>query len=182
MSHLKNISLLIASPAMAWEEIGKYSLPRQSLLQRVFYPLIAVIAIASFVHLFYDNTAGVADGLRHAIVNVSVVFFGYMLCAYLLPLFFPSTAKAKGGADKLHTVAIYCYVILGAFVLLSIFLPWYNIIFNFAPFYLVYSLSQGVKYIDGELSNGDLAATAKASLAVLLPFYAIKVLLSLVLL
>ena len=178
MSYLKNISLLIASPAMAWEEIGKNPQPRQSLLQRLLYPLIAVIAIASFVHLFYDDTATVADCLRRAIVNVTVVFFGYMLSAYLLTLFFPTPAKAQGGTDKLHGVAIYSYVLLGGFVLLSTFLPWYSIIFNFAPFYLVFSLSQGVTYIDGELATGDLVATVKASLAVLLPFYALKVLLS----
>lgn len=91
---------------------------------------------------------------------------------------FPTPAKAQGGTDKLHGVAIYSYVVLGGFVLLSTFLPWYSIIFNFAPFYLVFSLSQGVTYIDGELATGDLVATVKASLAVLLPFYALKVLLS----
>ena len=60
MSFTKNILLMIASPADAWESIKKYNVPISIMLSKVLYPMLALLSITAFAELFYHAEATVA--------------------------------------------------------------------------------------------------------------------------
>ena len=84
MNFWKNIFLLFVAPQLGWQEIGKYNVPKDALLSKMFFPMLAVLALSNVASFFYLSGTSISSFLQKVIVDVGVYFFGYMLSTYLL--------------------------------------------------------------------------------------------------
>ena len=84
MDLLKNIILVIISPRVGWEEINQATIPTGRVLGSAFYPLLALLAVSSFVPGLYDSTLTLSALLMNAITLFAAYFFTYFISSYLL--------------------------------------------------------------------------------------------------
>lgn len=178
MNFIKNIFLLIVSPALGWKEIKKFKVPKELLLSRLYYPMLAILALTSFITFFYGEDLQLIDYLQKVICKVGVYFFGYMISSFILCSLLPTISNDKNGANKIHLFVIYCYAILMLFTIIENFIPVTITILDFLPFYLIFVIWKGVKYFNDEILSPKFLMMFSAS--ILGVFYFLQFILNLV--
>lgn len=168
MSFTKNILLLIVSPYEGWIYVKKYSVPVQVMLSRVFYPMLAVLAITAFAKLIYNNDVSLAYCIQDAIIDFTKFFLGYHICSYILTGYFPKIVSDAETADRVNIAIIYNIIIL---VLLSMVdnllpTPWLFIKIFYLYIFMISSKSAG--FIGTEQNSFYLYLIA--ALAIFFPF------------
>lgn len=119
MSIARNIALVIVSPKIGWEEINLSGHPTSKVLQGGFYPVLALLAIASFVPMLYDPTAWtLPKSLMYAIIEFSSFFATYYLASYLIGGFYPEIVRTHSANVRLNNFIAYNLIFLA---LLEIF-------------------------------------------------------------
>lgn len=119
MSIARNIALVIISPKIGWEEVNLSGHTTDKVLQRGFYPTLALLAIASFVPMLYDPTVWtLSKSLMHAIIEFSSFFATFFLASYLIGGFYPEIARTHSANIRLNNFIVYNLIFL---VLLEIF-------------------------------------------------------------
>lgn len=148
MNIAKNIALVIVSPKMGWEEVNLSGYSTSKVLQSAFYPMLALLAVASFIPMLYDSTSWtLAKTLMHSIIEFSSFFATYFLASYFIGGFYPEIVKTHSANVRLNNFIIYTLIYL---VILEIF---NNILDNdFSPIYfmLLYTtviVCKGVDYL-----------------------------------
>lgn len=138
MSVFKNIALIVVSPKIGWDEVSRSGFTTRKVEQAGFLPMLALLAVASFVPMFYDSTLWtLSRTLLHALAEFLSFYAAYFLISYLLGGFYPDLVKTNSGRIRLDNFILYnlCFV-----VILEIF---NNLLDNdFAPLYflLFYSI------------------------------------------
>ena len=113
MSLAKNIALVIISPKYGWEEVNLSGYTTQKVLQRGFYPMLALLAAASFVRMVYDPTTWtLSKTLIHAIIEFSSYFATYFITSYLLGGFYPELVKTHSANMRLNNFIAYNLIFL----------------------------------------------------------------------
>ena len=113
MSIAKNIFMVIASPKVGWEEINESVTPTQKVLSSGLYPVLALLAIASFVRYFYNPTDWTLSKLLiYAIIEFTSFFASYFLISYLLGGFYPRLVKTPASTTRLNNFIIYNLIYL----------------------------------------------------------------------
>lgn len=113
MSLAKNIALVIISPKYGWEEVSHSGYPTQKVLQRGFYPMLALLAMVSFIRMIYDPTTWtLSKTLMHAIIEFSSYFATYFITSYLLGGFYPELVKTHSASMRLNNFIAYNLIFL----------------------------------------------------------------------
>ena len=109
MNFYKSIFHIISSPKAAWEEVRKFSIPKDLLLSKTLYPMLAIIAVSVFAKYFSNNDLTLSELLSMSISDVCKYFFGYMISAGLLLSVYKITKKDE--QNKLYVFIIFNYCI-----------------------------------------------------------------------
>ena len=170
MDILKNILVLIASPRVGWEDINVGGIATSRVMRVAFFPLLAVLAITTFVPMAYDKTITVSMSLMMAIINFSSYFFSYYIVCYLLGGFYPQLVKTKGATARLHELVLYSLIYLVLLAIIANVLP-----INFTPIffmmtYLVWIVYRGTHYMGLEKQQEPRFLIVASALLLLTPF------------
>ncbi len=113
MSIAKNIFMVITSPKLGWEGVNESVTPTQKVLSSGLYPVLAVLAIASFVPYIYNPTDWTLSKLLiHAIIEFTSFFASYFLISYLIGGFYPRLVKTPSATVRLNNFIIYNLIYL----------------------------------------------------------------------
>ena len=166
MNFWKNIFLLFVAPQLGWQEIGKYNVPKDALLSKMFFPMLAVLALSNVASFFYLSGTSISSFLQKVIVDVGVYFFGYMLSTYLLVMI--NSKHIDNDKKKLNDVyqfVIYSYAMLMALTIVENLLPDNLIdVFIILPLYLVYVIWRGYGFIAPKMSEQHFVLTFALSI------------------
>ena len=170
MDIVKNILVLIASPRVGWEDINACGIATSRVLRVAFYPLLALLAITTFVPMFYDKTITLSMSLMMAIINFSSYFFSYHIVCYLLGGFYPQLVKTRGATARLHELVLYSLIYLVLLAIIANVLP-----INFTPIffmmtYLVWIVYRGTQYMGLDKPREPRFLIATSALLLLTPF------------
>ncbi|MBQ4138472.1 MAG: hypothetical protein II592_02880 [Muribaculaceae bacterium] len=113
MSVAKNIFMVITSPKLGWEGVNESVTATARVLSSGFYPVLAILAIASFVPYIYTPTDWpLSKLLIHAIIEFTSFFASYFLISYLLGGFYPRLVKTPSATTRLNNFIIYNLIYL----------------------------------------------------------------------
>ena len=132
MDIVKNIILIIISPRVGWEEVNRASISTGRLMSKVFLPLLAVMAISSFVPMLYEKTRTLSASLMNAVVEFASYYITYFISSYLLSGFYPEIVKTKAGTDRLNDYILYNLIFLVLLTIAGHLLP-----INFTPVFFL---------------------------------------------
>ena len=145
---IRNFIVLLISPKVGWQYIDDKCHSAQRVLGTFFYPLLAILAISSFVPMIYDSASHtVSSSLMDAIVAFSKYMLSYYLCVYLLSGFYPQFTRSSLAMSKLSSYVIYNLAFL---ILLSILINVLNGEFTplfFLVLYMPYVAYRGVDFL-----------------------------------
>lgn len=169
MSFTKNILLMIASPADAWESIKKYNVPISIMLSKVLYPMLALLSITAFTELFYHAEATVAYCIQRAIIDFAKFFFGYHICSYMLTGFWRSVVTDKDMANRVNTVLAYNLVVLIILNIINNLLPTPWLFINIFYLYIFLTTSKASDYLG--LTDNQMFLYIIAAFSIVVPFF-----------
>lgn len=178
MNYLKNILLLIASPLNGWAEIKKYNVPKNLMLANVFYPILGLIALSTFVSYLYSDTSGIPYFLENVIANVGRYFFGYLISAYVLSGIFCKNENANE-INKVHIFVIYNYIILAIISICENLLPVSIPLLELMPLLLIYIIWRGYNYFKTDMPETKFVVIF--TLGIILPMVLLKIMFKLLL-
>ena len=105
MKELKLVMRFLIAPASSWEaelhEARKPAVHENSW----FYPSLAVVALTSFVQMFWG--ASLTAALVRAIAQFCAFFFGYMACPMILSVLIKSLGSPKAKEVKESSLKIF---------------------------------------------------------------------------
>ena len=145
--------MLLVSPADGWNSIKKYNVPTQVMLSKVFYPLLAILAITAFATLIYKTDASIAYCIQKAIIGFAKFFLGYHLCSYILTGFFPNIAYDADSANRVNISILYNMVILVILNIIENLLPAPWLFINIFYVYIFYVSSKCTDFLEIEPQN-----------------------------
>lgn len=169
MNFAKNILLMILSPADAWDNIKKYSVPTNLMLAKVLYPMLAVVAITAFAELYYREEATLAYCIQKAIIDFAKFFFAYHISSYILTGFFPAIVNDKDSANRVNTAIVYNFAILILLNIVNNLLPTPWLFINIFYLYVFVTSHKAADYI-GVKSN-SMFLYVMAAFSIILPFF-----------
>ena len=176
MELLKNIALVIVSPRVGWDDVSQSSIPTDRVLSRAFYPLLAVLAVTSFVPMVYDSTLTLTQSIVRAVISFSSYFFTYFISSYLLSVFYPELVKTRLAQDRLSDYIIYNLIYLIILSIVANVLPIDFTPIFFMMLYLVWMAYRGVKTLGVKKGKVTKFVTIASCLFLGLPM-AVKMLL-----
>lgn len=146
--YLKNIIQLILSPSKAWVEIENENTPPSTLLERGFYPLLAVMAITAFLHGAYGiGEFSVGHQLEIAISQFLAMFLGIMIARAALETGLPYVSSSGPQSDKSATLSIYGVSILVLIQIVANLCPISLTVLWFLPAFIIITIWHARKYL-----------------------------------
>lgn len=138
---------LLASPKVGWEEIGKYSIPNNLLLSKMFYPCLAILAISKFIPVFL----GYIDmDIKFFVINGLIDFVKYFVSFFVLSLIatslFKFTTETEAETNKLNNYVVFNLTILIIINFFKNLVPGFPI-FDLFPLYIVFVAYCGKSYL-----------------------------------
>lgn len=179
MDLLKNIILVIISPRVGWEEINQATIPTGRVLGSAFYPLLALLAVSSFVPGLYDSTLTLSALLMNAITLFAAYFFTYFISSYLLGGFYPELVKTKGAQERLDDYILYNLILLVLLRIIHNVLPGDFTPVLFLMLYMPWMAYRGVANLGIKEEKSAKFVVIASCLLLLTPF-AIELLLGLI--
>lgn len=165
MDIIRNLFVLIASPRVGWEDISLSSCDTRRLLRHGLYPLLALLAVTSFVPMIYDHTITFWQSVVTMIVGGASYFFGFHIADYLLGGFFPQLTRTDLATGRLHRFVAYCTMYLVVLSILQNVLPIQISAVFFMMLYVVWIAHRGIDYLElGSTSHSTFLLTASALL------------------
>ncbi|MCH5216532.1 MAG: hypothetical protein J1F10_06285 [Muribaculaceae bacterium] len=170
-----NLILLLTSPVNGWKQIGKYNIPKDYLLSKLFAPLIGLVGISAFALFFYEQGVGIVSILQRAIIQIGGYYFGYNISSYILIAYSQNDNKAE--TNRIFVFCMYCYSLLMIFSIIeNLIPPNMVIIFKILPLYVAFIIWKAAEYINIEMSESRFVLVFV--LSVMLPYYILSILLN----
>lgn len=169
MNFIKYITLLIISPKEGWKDIGKFSVPNNLLLAKLFYPCLAVLALSAFVPFIFGAAgATMQNAVMDAMLDFVKYFIAFFVLSYILSGVFSDIFKQKAEQNKLNNFIAFCLTILAIFNILRNFMPGFPF-FEIFPLYIIYVALKGVIYVDVPEHRVKAFVSAASALLLLVP-------------
>lgn len=112
------------SPGRGWEAVEAENYAPSQLLEKGFFPLLAVVGITAFGHNMYRwSTFSVAGALQSALGQFMVLFLGLYVARALFDGYLWRVADATADTRRMHTVCIYTLSVLGVIMILENICP-----------------------------------------------------------
>lgn len=148
MSVIKNLFLITVSPQLGWDDINKSGHSTRKVLQGGFYPLLMVLAAASFAPMLYDSVEWpLFRCLIHSIAEFSGFFASFFITGLALGAFCKDLTQTNSYLARMHNFVAYNLMYL-------IFIEMVNnaMAYLFTPMFFLYLyapviVSKGVDYL-----------------------------------
>lgn len=148
MSVIKNLFLITVSPQLGWDEINKSGHTTRMVLQGGFFPMLAVLAMASFVPYLYDSEEWtVAHCIVHAIAELSGFVATLYISSFLLGGFFGELSKSHSSTIRMNNFIAYNLMYLIFVEILSNLMSYLFPPVLFLFLYLPVIASKGMGYL-----------------------------------
>ncbi len=178
MSVLKNIIQVIVSPRDGWESINISDTRTEDLISKVFYPMLAVLAVSEFAPVLYDHTLTISTLLVNALATFAAYFFTFFINVQVMSLAFPEAARTRVAVDRLTDFTIYSLILLIIIEIISNLLPTdFMPITALAFLYMPLVIYRGMMYLDIKGVHSLWATVLATLLLVGLPQLIIKLVL-----
>ncbi len=137
MSLYKNIILVIISPRVGWDAVNQAGVDSNKLLAKVFFPMLAILAVSAFIPRIYDTTLETTTLFTSVVLQCAAFFFDYYIASYLLGGFYPEVTKTAAGQSRLNSYIIHILTYLMLLNIVSNVMP-----IDFTPvlFLMVYAI------------------------------------------
>lgn len=139
-------TLLISSPARAWEEIRLHE-GSQSVFARFVYPMIGFCGLSVFIgallSMGWDGTISFQLAMTQCCVVAVSLFGGYFLAAYLINTMRVRMFKMDSDIPLTQQFAGYASVVLFLLQIIMGLLPDFRIIGMLLQFYTVFVVWEG---------------------------------------
>lgn len=180
MSVIKNLFLITVSPQLGWSDINKSGHSTRKVLQGGFYPLLMVLAVASFAPMLYDSVEWpLFQCIVHAIAEFSGFFATFFITGLALGAFCGELTKTNSYLARMHNFVAYNLMYL-------IFIEIVNncMAYLFTPVFFLYLyapviVSKGVDYLGVTERKDVRKVVAVTSVMILVAPYLIRKLLEL---
>lgn len=158
--YIKNIIQLIFAPSRGWEDLARSDERHENeeavlVYNRCFLPFAVVCAFSSFIRMLYSGGPDFLQALQAMLITFISLFlasqisrYGFMM--YLPRLIKPGTTLRWGRAVNM---IIYCLTFLGLITFIANLIKVRIAILNFLPFYGVFIIWKGWKYLGIEEKN-----------------------------
>ncbi len=135
MSLLKNMSLVVISPAAGWDDIDKSGYSAATVLSGLYYPLLALMSVSCFCAMLYDQTVTLSVSVMRAVIAFVSYFIAYYAVVFLIDCLFPGQTHGKVAKARCCNYVAY---ILAFLVILETLL---NVLQQFPPmnFFRIYA-------------------------------------------
>ena len=157
---IKNFIQLTFAPSRGWEDLAhsdeRHENDEAALTNnRCFLPFAAACALSSFLRMLYSGGPDFLQAVQETLITFVSLFlasqisrYGFML--YLPRLIKPGTALRGGRAVNM---IVYCLTFLGLITFIANVIKVRIAILNFLPFYVVFIIWKGWKYLGIEEKN-----------------------------
>lgn len=142
MKEIITVLRLIIAPKSTWNTIFKRQEPINLVERNLFYPLIGILAVSSFMIIVYEDIS-LSAIIREAIINFITYFIGYIICAFCLSLLLPKIQEENKSASdqKIKTLILYNMSFVVIINIIQNMLPTEMILLSFLPLYMLFMLS-----------------------------------------
>ena len=162
MELFKYLGFIISSPKYGWEQLGKLSIPTHVVQARLFYPLLAVLAVSAFAGRFDSST--LTQVIQNAIIQFSAFFFTYLAASFILDSFFKSF-----DSSRLNIYLAYNLSFLTIISCLGNLIGGFGLIF-LVKFYVIYLIVSGMEYLKVDSSKRMSFGSMAVAILLLLPY------------
>lgn len=172
MGLLKNMSLVVISPAAGWDDIDKSGYPASTVLSGLYYPLLALMSVSCFCAMLYDHTLTLSMSVMRAVIAFVSYFIAYYTVVFLIDCLFPRQTQGKVAKARCCNYVAY---ILSFLVILETLL---NVLQQYPPmnFFRIYAYVIAFRGLD--FVKVDKAARTKFLLVCGTLLIAVPILLS----
>lgn len=140
---------LVLSPAHGWEDLEQANENPQYLLDRGFYPLLALVAVTAMLNgLYKPEPYSYATQLQIAITQVAALFASMMLARLAFETLLPSMSICPPDENKSATVCIYCISLMTLITIISNLCPTTLTLLWFLPAFVIAVAWQARKYLE----------------------------------
>ena len=146
--------LILTSPAKAWNTVTREE-SEDPFMQRFFFPLLGILAVASILGLFLSaQEFNLSLALKHCIIEVSSMFGGLYLSAYLLRLIASRFFMLDQSMPTWLQFVGYSYSACFATNILMLFFPAIALL-SLLRFYTAYIVWEGIGPFLGKLQEKE---------------------------
>lgn len=147
MAKILTVFRLIVSPQSMWSRIFSNSSSGTTELT-VYYPLVGLLAVSSFLKLVYDPLATLHAVLIGAVVSFVAFFLGYIVASFVISMLLPKIQEqGKVTSDgRVRTFVMYNMSILVLIEIVKNFLPVDMPLIYIFLLYILYVISKSVKF------------------------------------
>lgn len=172
----KNLVQLILSPAHAWEEVDQENLEPETLAAQGVYPLLALVAVTSFVQGLYARTFELGAMLQLAIAEFVALLATYFIGTALIDTFGNRFASKGLSIKKVRTVVLYTVALLAVIQVIENLVPVELTVVKFLPAFAAIVLCRANAYLT--IDKDKEGAYILLSIAsVIIPWFILKTLL-----
>lgn len=143
------VTLLISSPAKAWEEISLEE-DRRKALDGFVFPMIGLCALSVFLGTMFAGSWGLDSlqaALRNSCVEAAALFVGLLLAALGIDMLESRMAHHGSDMPLAKQFAGYAMVIVFVIHIIEGILPDMMLICWMAQFYIVYVVWEGITIV-----------------------------------
>lgn len=169
MKLLRNILIVIISPKYGWEEINTSSVSTSDILNKAFFPLLAILALTSFMPLVYGEPTTFIKLSLTAIVLASAFFFTYYITSYFLSGFYPEVVKTQAGQARMNDYILYNLIFFVLLIIMRNMLPIDFTPIRFLMIFLAWIAKRGVMYLGISEEKENKFVVIASAMMLLLP-------------
>lgn len=136
---------MLLSPINGWKQIKSAGFKSEEVGSKLFYPSIALVSAAEFIHLIYYPNATLTSILQSAIATFIAFFLGYFAILFLTDFVFAKVARAKIKTEFGKVYIMMNLTTLTLFYLIYEIFPLAAPIIVFTPIYTLYVIIKGAK-------------------------------------
>lgn len=172
MRKIATVFRLIVSPQATWSRIFKSS-SSASLERTMYYPLVGLLAVSSFMILVYNPMSTLHMAIIGAVMEFVAFFLGYVVASFLISILLPKLQQAgKVTTDgRVRTFVIYNMSILVLIELVRNLLPTDDMpLLYIFTLYILYVIFRSVKFFSLESDKEAVFTVCAFLIIVALPY------------
>ena len=173
LAFLRNMLQLVVAPSRGWEDLenaqrgwsekAEEQMASYSYLH-CFLPVIAVCSLSRFVRMFYGYAGGWLGCVQEAVVTFVSLFLGAQVSMWLMGMVMPRLMEedprkpsfAPWRRGRMQDMICYSLTFIGLVVMLANIIKVRVALMEFLPFYVVFIIWKGWKYVGVREQNVGL--------------------------
>lgn len=145
--YLKIIAQLVLSPAKGWEDVSASMTDPETLLRKLYFPLLFVASLTEFVRLFYHNSGGFLTVLELAIAMFGSFFISFFIARIILSNYSAPFVTGEANNVRIATFVVYGQALLLMIEIIDNLLPTKLTLVKFLPLFVALILYRGNTYM-----------------------------------